>query len=283
MGWLESVWGSKPEVAKPRYVTLSDEQKKAIEANVGNFADITKQGDLYSEYLQGAIEKQLPGFADILKTGARTTQETLSAAEPLLRGEIPQDVQDQIMRSGAYQNLISGGGTSFLRSLQARDIGRTSLDLLREGATLSAMGGNSAQLWNRIASGTLYDPSRSFITPAQQAAVTAQNNQLRQAFQQAKFNVAAAPSPIAKGVSDTLIGLISAYLSKGGGGTSATQPASPYSTSVGGDYGWGNTGDIGYGNMANWGVGEAVGAGYGSNYAPGYEPIGGYQTFDYGK
>jgi hypothetical protein len=233
MSWLDSVWGSKPKVAAPRRVTPAATQEEAIDANVQNFAKIGEQGDLYSQYLQKSLADQLgPEYADTLRAGSRAALATQEEALPLIRGEIPEDVQQQIMRSGAYQNLMGGGGQGFLRSLQARDLGLTSLDLMRQGAGLSAQGANTAAQWSNLASNTIYNPARDFITPAQAAAMSQWNEQRRQAYQQTRFNVAAAPSPVAKGVSDTLIGLISAYLSKGGGGTSATQPANPYSNAV---------------------------------------------------
>jgi hypothetical protein len=233
MSWLDSVFGSKPQIAAPRKVTPVATQAEAIDANIKNLGKITEQGDLYSQYLQKSLADQLgPEYADTLKAGSQAALATQQEALPLIRGEIPQDVQDQIMRSGAYQNLMGGGGQSFLRSLQARDLGLTSLDLMRQGAGLSAQGANTAAQWSNLASNTIYNPARDFITPAQAAALSQWNEQRRQAYQQTRFNVAAAPSPIAKGVSDTLIGLISAYLSKGGGGGGATQPANPYSTSV---------------------------------------------------
>src|SRR5580765_8948778 len=163
--WLTAVFGDKPKVAKPHEITPVKTQAEAIDANVKNFADITKQGDLYSQYLQGALEKQLPEYAATLRAGSQAGLTQQQQAQQELEGRIPQDVQDQILRSGAYQNLMGGGGDQFLRSLQARDLGLTSLDLIRQGGALAAQGANTATMWSNMANSTIYNPSRDFITP----------------------------------------------------------------------------------------------------------------------
>lgn len=234
MSWLDSVFGQKIDIhqkgIKPREVTPAGTQADAIAANIKNIGDITKQGDLYSQYLQSAIEKQLPDYFTTLAKGSEVGLQIEKQAAQEAQGMIPQDVQDTVMRSGAYQNLLSGGGNNYLRSLQARDLGLTSLDLIRQGAALNASNANTAAQWSNLAQSTIYNIGRDFVTPAQSAALAQWNEQRRQAFKVQQAQINAAPDPTAKGVSDTLIGLISAYLSKGGGGASATQPANPYST-----------------------------------------------------
>lgn len=52
-----------------------------------------------------------------------------------LRGEIPQDVADQVQRNAAYQSLMGGFGqdSGIGRALTARDFGLTSMDLQNQG------------------------------------------------------------------------------------------------------------------------------------------------------
>lgn len=51
-----------------------------------------------------------------------------------LRGEIPQDVLDQVSRTAAYKALSGGyGGSQMASALKARDFGLTSLDLQKRG------------------------------------------------------------------------------------------------------------------------------------------------------
>lgn len=217
--FLNLVFGSKPAVAPFTPTNLTDEQKKAIQGNIGNFGDITQLGDLYHDYLTSEFEKSLPGYQDILKKGASTTSQMLDQSASLLKGQIPQDVLDQIYRSSAYKSFMGGfGGSQMSSGLTARDIGRTSLDLIGQGANLASQGGNAAQLWTKLAGASTLDPSSMFTTPAQQAAITQRNNELQQQTLQNQYNVDAAPDPVAKGISDTIMSLVGAYLGGGMGG-----------------------------------------------------------------
>ncbi len=216
---LSDVFGSKPAVAPYTPTDFSAEQTKALTENIGAFPDITQLGDLYQQYMLGGLNAQIPGFSNILASGGKTTQEMLDAAAPLLRGEIPQDVQDQVQRSTAYQSLMSGtAGSGMSRALTARDLGLTSLGLEQQGAQLATEGGNAAQRWAGLAEGTMLNPSSMLITPQQQAALTMQNNLYKQSTQQYANNVAASPDPVAKGISDTIMSLVGAYLGHGMGG-----------------------------------------------------------------
>src|SRR5438105_4552309 len=105
---LGSVFGEKPQVAKYKPTEFTVEQPKAIQENVAAFPDITKLGDLYQQYMLADLNRTIPGFSDILASGGKTTQEMLDAAAPLLRGEIPQEVQDQVYRYSAYKSLMHG-------------------------------------------------------------------------------------------------------------------------------------------------------------------------------
>lgn len=219
MSFLTDVFGEKPKTAPFVPTDLTDEQKKSVQGNISNFGDITQLGDLYHDYLASEFEKSLPGYADILKGGASTTRQMLDEAAPMLRGEIPQDVKDQIQRSTAYKSFMGGfGGSQMSSALTARDLGLTSLDLIGRGANLASQGGNAAQLWSKLAGSTTLDPSSMFTTPAQQAAITARNNEQQQATLQYQYNVDAAPDPVAKGISDTIMSLVGAYLGGGMGG-----------------------------------------------------------------
>ncbi len=244
---LSDVFGSKPAVAPYIPTDFQAEQKKALGEDISAFPDITQLGDLYQQYMLADLNKALPGFSNLLASGGKTSQEMLDAAAPLLRGEIPQDVQDQVYRSTAYQSLMSGtAGSGMSKALTARDLGLTSLGLEQQGAQLATEGGNAAQRWAGLAEGTMLNPSSMLITPQQQAALTMQNNLYKQRTQQLANNTAAAPDPVAKGISDTIINLVGAYLGKGGGGggTAPNYSAAQSSGLTGqtGDYG----GGIGY-------------------------------------
>jgi hypothetical protein len=87
-GGAEGVFGRKPEIAPYVKTDLGDEAKKAAATNLRNAPDI-----------EALLNRILPGYSDMVKSGSKNT---LS----LLRGEVPQDVQDQIRRTAAFKSLI---------------------------------------------------------------------------------------------------------------------------------------------------------------------------------
>lgn len=263
LGILSDIFGKKPQVAKFKPLNLGTEQKASISGNIGAFPQISQLGDLYQSYLSNQMNEILPGFSDIMKTGASTTQEMLDAATPLLKGEIPQDVIDQIQRSDAYQALSGGyAGSQMGHNLTARDLGLTSLDLMGRGATLAGQGGNAAQRWASLAKGETLDPASMFTTPSQQSAFDLENRILQQQSQQFAYNVAAAPDPALAGISNTISSLVGAYLgatgfgglgggSKGGGGgfAQAGQTSIPFNAGT----------NLGAGMNLDWGSGFGYG------------------------
>jgi hypothetical protein len=171
-GGADKVFGTKPKVAPFVPVDLSDETGTALAGNLENADSITK-----------FLNTIVPGFSDILGTGL---DNTLSE----LRGEIPQDVQDEVYRSSAFKSLMGGfGGTGMGKALAARDFGLTSLNMTQ-------LGNNSAQLWTKLAE-EAYSPW--LVGTSEQAAATAANNAGKQATDQFQFNVDAAPDPGALG------------------------------------------------------------------------------------
>jgi hypothetical protein len=216
---LESIFGSKPEVAPYMPTDLTAEQIAAIMANISAFPDISQLGDLYQTYMTQAFNEAIPGFSDILASGGRVTKEMLAQAEPLLQGQIPEDVKAQVLRSAAYKSLESGtAGSPMAGALTARDLGRTSLDMIMQGEQLAGAAGNAAQRWAGLASGLIMNPQGMMITPQQLAQFTMQNRLLEQATKQFGYNVAAAPNPVFKGLSDLVASETAAYLGGMGGG-----------------------------------------------------------------
>jgi hypothetical protein len=206
-GGADKVFGTKPDVAPFVPTDLSAETQRATEGNLANF-------DLVTSYLN----KIAPGFTDTLNKGF---ENTLSE----LKGEIPADVSAEIMRSSAFKSLMGGfGGTPMGKALTARDLGLTSLNLTQ-------LGNNSAQIWDKLAE-EAYSPWT--VGTSEQAAITADNNAGKQATDQFKFNIAAAPDPGALGIFNVDAALGQQMLSLGmgaiggigggGGGGSAQAP-----------------------------------------------------------
>lgn len=76
---------------------------------------------------QDLLEESIPGYEP-------RKQQTSAILDSWLRGEIPQDVQDQVWDSAAGRALAGGfGGSGLGRNLTARDFGLTSLGLMEKG------------------------------------------------------------------------------------------------------------------------------------------------------
>lgn len=227
---LSEVFGSTPDVIKWKDIGLGDEQIKALQANLNAFGDIQNLGGKYYDYMLGFMDRSIPGFSDILSTGGDLTKKMQGTAAEFLGGQIPQDVIDQVNRSSAFQNLQSGLlGGSMGMSNTARNLGLTSLDMINKGVGLEQASGNAAQRWANIASGLVMNPASFFVTPEQQFSASVMNQSQSNAAKQLEENLKAAPSPVAKGISDTIINLVGAYLGagKGGGGGGIAPSYSP--------------------------------------------------------
>lgn len=201
-GGKAAVFGTKPGVAEYTPTDLGVESKKAAEANIQNLPEI-----------QALLEKILPGWGEMQKQGSKTTMS-------LLRGEIPDDVMGQVRRQSAYKSLMGGfGGSGMAKSLTARDFGLTSLDLQERGT-------NSAQRWMGMSRESV---APWMVTGGAQADQTMKNNLYKQATEQFKFNVLAAPDPGAAGMFNTIAtigGTAASFGTMGmGGGGSKPPPA----------------------------------------------------------
>lgn len=196
---------------------------------------------------QAQLEKTSPNL--VRDIGAYTTN-----AGSLARGELPQDVRDNITRSTAYQSLQNGfAGSPMAHGLTARDIGRTSVDLMQQGGQMLGQGMSltrGVNPENLTAGGTLMMPHDILARNDAQAYY---NNKLAN---QAKIIKATgqAISPwgeaLASGVSAytaNLKGGSSGSMGMGGGGGGSGGGGSNQQ-SYGGDDGGGDFGgDGGYG------------------------------------
>jgi len=206
-------------VPKAPKVDLQKTLGEAVQANVKNFPEISNLANLYSSEELQQLDKIIPGYSDILAGGTADTSKMFEQAHSLLSGEIPQDVQDAVQRSSAFQALSGGfAGSPMSRALTARDLGRTSLDLIGQGAQLAGQGANTMQIWDSLARRDMLDPGSMFASPGQALGVAEENAVNKYNRNQYAFNVAAAPNPVAKGISDIVETLTAAYLGSMGGG-----------------------------------------------------------------
>lgn len=264
--FLDQVFGAKPQVAPYTPTLLGPEQLLALQNNIKAFPDITQLGNLYEQYMMSAFDKAIPGFSDMLAQGGALTQEMMGQIDPLLKGQIPQDVQDQIQRTSAYQSLMGGtAGSPMAGALTARDLGTTSLGLIGEGANLLGLAGNAAQRWAGLASGMIMSPSGMMITPQQQAQMDMQNRLYEQATKQFQYNVNAAPDPALQALNQWVeqVGgsVVSSYLGGGMGGMGGGGKGANYATSYNPSQ-YGASPASWLGNTAQGGASPTMTAGY---------------------
>jgi hypothetical protein len=237
LDFLSGIFGKKPQIAEYTPVDLSEEQIKALQGDIEAWPQIQQLGSLYQQYMLGAYEKAIPGFKDILALGGKTTQQMLGVAGEELAGEIPEDVKAAVQRSSAFQSLMGGtAGSGMAGALTARDLGLTSLNLIQQGAQLAGQAGNAAQRWAALSGAQL--PQGMLVTPQQQAELDMQQNLIKRNVLQQKYNVAAAPDPVMKGLSDIVENLTAAYLGgKVGSIGAGNAPATAAAGNVSGAFG----------------------------------------------
>jgi hypothetical protein len=281
---LKAIFGTKPQVAGFEDVILGDEQLKAILANLKAFlsGDLQKLGNLYQDYMFNLYGRAGLDLKDLISKGGGTVGQMLGTAKQELAGQVPTDVQNVVRRATAQQNLASGlWGGGMGAANWGRNLGLTSLDLIGKGAQLAGEAGNAAARWAGIASGTMLPSSSFLINPTQQYESTLSNRLIQRQIQQERFNVAAAPNPVAKGLSDLVAYLAASYIGHGAAG----QPpkATDYSglTGAGGGVGSQNAdifnagGSFNAGNAAgstttgpaDFGAGAGSGAGGQADYS----------------
>ena len=237
MTFPELIHGKKPEVAPFLPTDPLEELRKLLSGEIKDWPQITELSNLFQTYMMGALDKAIPGFSDILKTGGEDTQAILDSAQPLIQGEVPEDVAKQVFRTAAFQSLGAGTlGGPMGSALAARNLGLTSLDLMKQGTDMATAGTNAAQRWQQIAMGTILDPSKQLYSPEWFSTFMAGQRAAKQATKQFKNNVDAAPDPVVSGISGTIMNLLGAYLGAGrgggGGNTLATTGASSWGGNV---------------------------------------------------
>ena len=115
------------QIAAMPGVSISDVQGEAGAAMGGAESLEARRNAFARQQLQEMLGETIPGYEE---GQAQRTQTALS----LMRGELPADVQDLVARSTAARAVGGGfGGSQFGRNLTARDLGRTSLDLMSLG------------------------------------------------------------------------------------------------------------------------------------------------------
>lgn len=136
---------------------------KAPEYNLG--AMIGDAGQI-SNYYQQQLEKFQPGAAQQRGQAQAQIGQAMDVISQYLKGEVPQDVKDQIMRNvaesaGAGFNPATAGQAGGFQAAQgqmARNLGLTSLQIQQTGLAAMPSVQNTAMNWQNLARAFTADP-----------------------------------------------------------------------------------------------------------------------------
>jgi hypothetical protein len=118
-----------------------------------------EQGQNISDYYRQQLEAFQPGAAQQRQQAQGQIGQAMDVISNYLRGEIPQDVREQIMRNvaesaGAGFNPATAGQAGGFQAAQgqmARNLGLTSLDIQRQGLAAIPVVQGTAQNWQQLA------------------------------------------------------------------------------------------------------------------------------------
>ena len=183
--------GSKPKVPAFKPINFEAEQKQAIQQNIAALQPATELAQKTTAAEQSQLESQLrraiPGYDQLVSQAGAN----IGAA---LRGEISPEVSAQVQRSTAGRALSGGfgAGSGFGRSLTARDLGITSMQLQNQGL---AQAQNFIQQQRTFGMAQPFSISSMFITPSQRINALSQQNQQQYNRDLQAAQVAAMPDP----------------------------------------------------------------------------------------
>lgn len=129
--FFSSVLETAPDVPKFKPIDIKAQTAETF-SETGKYlpqaADLSGTlNNLMASQWQKLLSQEVPGYNNMMQGGSRYLQ-------ALMSGELPQEVQNQVQRSGAVRSLYGGySGTGMGRNLVARDLGKTSLAMMGEG------------------------------------------------------------------------------------------------------------------------------------------------------
>jgi hypothetical protein len=130
---------------------------------IGDARQITQynieQGKNISDYYRQQLEQFQPGAAQQRQQAQAQIGQAMDVISQYLKGEVPQDVKEQIMRNvaesaGAGFNPATAGQVGGFQAAQgqfARNLGLTSLDIQRQGLAAIPSIQGTAQNWQQLA------------------------------------------------------------------------------------------------------------------------------------
>lgn len=221
--------GSRVRVPELRRVDTAREQRESIRQNLAAIEPAAELSRRATEADQATLESQLrraiPGYDRLISQAS-------SNIGSALRGELSPEVTQQVQRSTAGRALMSGAGagSGFGRSLTARDLGLTSLNLQQQGLN-QAMG----FIQNQRSTGMVqpFSVSSMFVSPSQRINLALQENTMQLNRDMMAAQEAAKPDPMMAAIGGSLSNMGGmmfggAIGGMGGGGQKSSAPAPTY-------------------------------------------------------
>ena len=183
--------GSKPKVPEFKPINFAAEQKAAIKQNLESLpaaSDIARKTTSADQsVLEEQLRRAIPGYDQLIAQAG-------SNIGASLRGEISPEIYSQVQRSTAGRALSGGfGGASGMgRSLTARDLGLTGMQIQNQGLQQAQSFIQQQRAYGMVQP---FSTSSMFITPAQRVGVMQQQQQAQYGRDLQAAQVAAMPDP----------------------------------------------------------------------------------------
>jgi hypothetical protein len=183
--------GSKPNVPGFSAIDFNAEQQQAIQQNIASLKPASELAQKTTAADQNVLEEQLrraiPNYDKLISQAG-------SNIGASLRGEISPEVSAQVQRSTAGRALAGGfGGASGMgRSLTARDLGLTGMQIQNQGLQQAQSFIQQQRAYGMVQP---FSTSSMFITPAQRVGVLQQQQQAQYGRDLQAAQVAAMPDP----------------------------------------------------------------------------------------
>jgi hypothetical protein len=139
---------------------------KGVKAPQYNLGSMLGDAGQISSYYQQQLEQFQPGAAQQRQQATNQIGQAMDVISQYLKGDIPQDVREQTMRSiaesaGAGFNPATAGQAGGFQAAQgqfARNLGLTSLDIQGRGLAALPEVQNTAMNWRRLATAFRAEP-----------------------------------------------------------------------------------------------------------------------------
>lgn len=134
IGKAIGAFGSKPKIPDLPQIDPSQVQQQSISGNLAASPGAQQLASGVNAFNATEAQKLFKQALEFLTPGGFSKLSGIIGSQ--LGGEVPQDVQQQLLRSGAARALASGtAGSTFSRNATLRDLGLTSLGIQQQGFT----------------------------------------------------------------------------------------------------------------------------------------------------